>query len=197
VSKLIKLTGRHAVGDRQYAIVDDEVFEYLSQWKWKTTPPKDGGHGYAVRNTRRGGKNGTLYMHRVVIGETGGLPVDHINHDSLDNRRANLRAVTVAENTANRKPEEQRGVCSECSRSYVRIGLSGGAHKRRYCSDDCLAASLRRKSRERALRRRLGSSAEEGDASNAKPVIALVAAPGIGCQFGCTSVLRLHGSNRH
>lgn len=177
MSRLIKLTGRHAVGDRQYAIVDDEVFDRLSRWRWKATPPRDGGHIYAVRNGRVAGKNVTYYMHREVLGDTGGFPVDHINHDSLDNRRANLRAVTVAENTANRKPEEQRGVCNECSRSYVRVGLSGGAHKRRYCSDDCLAASLRRKSRERAIRRRLGSSAEEGDASNAKPVFSLVAGP--------------------
>lgn len=56
-------------------------------------------------------------MHRVVAGEPPcGLEIDHINGNGLDNRRANLRFVTHAQNLANQRPQQGRtsrfrGVC--------------------------------------------------------------------------------------
>jgi hypothetical protein len=40
-------------------------------------------------------------MHRLITGCPDGLVVDHINHDSLDNRKENLRNVTEVENALN------------------------------------------------------------------------------------------------
>lgn len=40
-------------------------------------------------------------MHQDVIGENKGGNIDHINHDTLDNRRENLRPCTVSQNGAN------------------------------------------------------------------------------------------------
>jgi HNH endonuclease/AP2 domain len=80
------------------AIVDDEDYEFLNRWKWKT---------HAVGNkfyaTRTGGTKGTYRMHRVIMGLTKGDPieVDHINGNSLDNRRRNLRLATHAQNGRN------------------------------------------------------------------------------------------------
>lgn len=42
-------------------------------------------------------------LHRLITGAPDGMVVDHINHNTLDNRRANLRVVTIAENTQNRR----------------------------------------------------------------------------------------------
>lgn len=96
--KQIPLSGREARG--RSALVDDCDYERLSQYKWKAKA-SGGGNVYAVRNTLVGGKNVTLRMHRVVLGYDGDQDVDHINRDSLDNRRANLRVCTRAENLLN------------------------------------------------------------------------------------------------
>jgi hypothetical protein len=44
-----------------------------------------------------------MYMHRLVIDIPPGLLPDHINHNGLDNRKANLRPVTHAQNVWNRR----------------------------------------------------------------------------------------------
>lgn len=48
---------------------------------------------------------GGMYMHRWVLGmgDTSGLVVDHKNHNTLDNRRRNLRRTTGSQNQQNRR----------------------------------------------------------------------------------------------
>lgn len=83
------------------ALVDDEDFEWLNQWKWCY------GNGYATRRQYIGdGRYTGFRMHRLIVGlATGeGHQVDHINGDRLDNRRSNLRICDVSNNKANCKP---------------------------------------------------------------------------------------------
>ncbi len=85
-------------------IVDDSDFEELSKHKWYAALRKH--TVYATRNFRdENGKPGLIMMHRQIMGAVDkSLFVDHINHNGLDNRRENLRIVTVAVNNANRRP---------------------------------------------------------------------------------------------
>lgn len=104
---LIPLGSRKNPG--HFAIIDSADYAQISKFRW--TYCHRGLHQkleYAYRNSTKdeklAGMPGMILMHREVMGDIGGLHVDHINHNGLDNRRVNLRAVTHAENMANKRP---------------------------------------------------------------------------------------------
>lgn len=79
------------------AIVDDEDFDAIAQWRWNCNPA-----GYAVRSApRSNGRQGKIYMHRVIAGAKKGEHVDHKNRIKSDNRRENLRIATRSQNGYN------------------------------------------------------------------------------------------------
>ncbi len=84
------------------ALVDDEDFEDLAQYRWNVAKRKKA--LYVVRHSQLDtGKRTMLYMHRQLLEAPKGLECDHINGNGLDNRRANLRLCTHAQNQYNRK----------------------------------------------------------------------------------------------
>jgi hypothetical protein len=93
--KEIPLTGGYT------AIVDDEDFERVSQFKWFA---EDHRHTmYAKRNVRREDGGWTSErLHRFILGPPDGIAVDHIDRNGLNNRRENLRIATASENQHNR-----------------------------------------------------------------------------------------------
>ena len=106
-------------------IVDDEWYPLLSQWKWHLTCK-----GYAERSVRPG--YGTM-MHRVVNMTPQGLWTDHINGNKLDNRAANLRSCTNAENSQSRKRKSAaksgyRGVSKKNNRFQATITINYKSH---------------------------------------------------------------------
>lgn len=80
----------------QVALVDDEDYDRLMQWKWFANYDKTINNYYALRR-------GSIGMHRDIMGLQKGdnIQVDHINRNTLDNRKANLRLVTQKENNRN------------------------------------------------------------------------------------------------
>lgn len=87
----------------KFAIVDDEDFDWLNQWKWYAA--RRGKVYYAVRGIRIKGKRHGIQMHRLILEPPLGLEPDHINNDGLDNRRANLRLCTRSQNRANSRKQ--------------------------------------------------------------------------------------------
>ena len=55
----------------------------------------------------------TVRMHRAILDVPKGKIVDHINHNGLDNRRANLRVATRRQNAWNKRKRR-----SKCSSQY-------------------------------------------------------------------------------
>lgn len=82
-----------------YAIVDDEDYERINENKWFTAPSGD--KLYAIRHVRRSGGLISVNMAKLVMRYVGDKVVDHINGDSLDNRKCNLRLCTQLQNMKN------------------------------------------------------------------------------------------------
>ena len=79
--------------------VDDEDYEALSKLCWHATYATRNNNWYVVRTFTKPIRR-QVYMHRLILGASS-MAVDHINCDGLDNRRANLRFATPAQNSAN------------------------------------------------------------------------------------------------
>jgi hypothetical protein len=82
------------------AFIDKEDFERVSKFKW--SPSKDGERIYVkTRHRISPNKYTNFQLHRLVLNAPKGKDVDHINHNTLDNRKSNLRLCTRGENKIN------------------------------------------------------------------------------------------------
>jgi len=117
----------------EVAIVDSQDAERVLARRWTLHRARSGNY---VREVGQGG----FMLHRFVLDladwKTTKIVVDHINHDTLDNRRDNLRAVENVLNLANRGANRTavyslyRGVTYDRSRNkwIAQIGHKWG-HK--------------------------------------------------------------------
>lgn len=85
--------------DGSFAIVDAEDSDLVRGRHWSAI--RSNGKIYAAHVAQIGGKTKTTYMHRLLCNVDCKMTVDHINGNSLDNRRANLRQATHSENMRN------------------------------------------------------------------------------------------------
>ncbi len=97
----------------KYAIVDPQDYERLNKYKWYAL--KNGSTFYAARCLWDpvNKKKRTIKMHREILNPPHPLVVDHINHNGLDNRKANLRPATKSQNTINKACIKQKGAHSK------------------------------------------------------------------------------------
>ena len=88
----------------RYAIVDPEDYERLSKYEWEARRARNSPF-YAARQALNPstGKYTLIFMHKEIIEVGEGLFADHINHNTFDNRKANLRPATQTQNNRNRR----------------------------------------------------------------------------------------------
>lgn len=125
MTKLIPLHGKH--GEGKFAIVDDDVFEYLSQFGWSVTK-----NGYPRRNAKTEQGWRQQRMHQDVLDLQRGEWGDHKNGDRLDNRMENLRRCSLEQNAQNRainkhKNTRFKGIAKEGRKYWARIRVEGKA----------------------------------------------------------------------
>ena len=93
--KQIPLKGKYANG--RFILVDDEDYEKISKSSWSILD-KNNDYATATIDSKK------VMLHRYLMDCPKGLCVDHINLDTLDNRKENLRICTHSENNRNKKP---------------------------------------------------------------------------------------------
>jgi len=82
--------------DHAETLVSDEDLDRLSRYKWHLA------HGYVVRGVRIAGKGTrSRAMHHEVLPQKPGFVTDHIDRDTLNNQRENLRYATHCQNSRN------------------------------------------------------------------------------------------------
>ena len=87
-----------------HSLIDLEDWEKVKDYKWRASDHTGSGGRptkkfYAV--TSINGKN--VRLHRFILNYSGKLVVDHLNGNSLDNRKANLRKCHIKTNNRNRR----------------------------------------------------------------------------------------------
>ena len=82
------------------ALVSDEDYDYLSQFKWHCSKCRN--NYYAARTVNMNGKSGhQILMHKEIMPCDKSMVVDHIDHNGLNNQRENLRICTYSQNACN------------------------------------------------------------------------------------------------
>lgn len=140
MSREIKLTQGKAT------LVDDDDFEWLSQWKWYAN--KQGNKYYAMRNVSIGnGRHRVIRIHREIIQTPEGMYTDHIDGDGLNNQKSNLRICTNQQNQFNRggsngTSSKYKGVhwYKQTKRWHARIKINGGLNHIGYFNNEEEAA---------------------------------------------------------
>ena len=79
----------------QYALVDDEDYELISNCTWYLQKRPNLYYATASRKKKR------IAMHRLIMNAQKGQSIDHKNSNGLDNRRLNLRFTTAMQNQQN------------------------------------------------------------------------------------------------
>lgn len=101
MTKAIELTQGYVT------IVDDADFKAVSYFKWYALRGAKG--VYAARRNVRGQYPRILLMHRYLLDAPEGIEVDHIDNDSLNNTRSNLRLATKSQNGASTRRFDSDG----------------------------------------------------------------------------------------
>ena len=111
------------------ALIDDEDFGQVSQFKWCASK-RINGRFYA----RRKANHKFIYLHRFLMDAPHDMEVDHIDGDGLNCQRYNMRQATHANNLKNRRRHSNntsgsKGVSFKVSAGkYISGILANGVH---------------------------------------------------------------------
>lgn len=119
------------------ALVDDADFDLVSAFSWYAQRGANTHYAYNRSARLNNGARLTIQMHRLILDlgpwARGGVEVDHVDRNGMNNQRSNLRIVTHAENAANRDNGRLPEIpCATCGAIFRRWRASG-----RYCSVSC------------------------------------------------------------
>lgn len=88
------------------SIVSQEDYDRVMKYKWHVHRSKGNGKkaGQPYARARVEGKK--VLLHRFILNPPDELHVDHINFQTLDNRRENIRVISPIENSTRKQLKE-------------------------------------------------------------------------------------------
>lgn len=86
----------------QYAVVDDDDYEFLSKKNWSAqwSPFTESYYAVSEENGKR------IHMHAIVNKTPLGMQTDHVDRNTLNNCKSNLRSVTASQNNMNKDKQK-------------------------------------------------------------------------------------------
>lgn len=142
---------RHKDGSTIETIISTSDLPKAQEFKWRWYPVRRENGIYVKGHLDfTKGERHITSLHRWLIKAPQQKLVDHINHNTLDNRRCNLRLATKSENGQNRKGADcdsksgLRGVhwCSTSHKWSVAIVVNGKSMSLGYYDDPKVAAEV-------------------------------------------------------
>lgn len=86
-------------------LIDDEDYDKIKMYTWTLNYQVSVGNFYIVAAKMKKRKMYYYRLHRLIMDCPNNLSVDHINHNTLDNRKCNLRICTQSENSRNTRKQ--------------------------------------------------------------------------------------------
>lgn len=116
-------------GESLECLIDTEDVDKVCDMTWGSYYEKRMNSYYCISKQVINGKYINHRIHRLVMRCPDGMVVDHINHNTMDNRKNNLRIVTQKINLQNKKGAFKssrtgvRGVCyhKASNKWYARV----------------------------------------------------------------------------
>jgi len=100
------------VGNGVYSLIDKSNYASITRWRWHLR--ESSCRAYVCRKVTHHGKETIIYLHRWITHCPDHLEVHHLNGDTLDNRRCNLRIVDPSQHRQYRifrqKPRQKEGL---------------------------------------------------------------------------------------
>jgi hypothetical protein len=84
-------------------LIDTEDLPRVKEYNWLASWSPHSNSYYVRGYVYKNGEKKDIAMHRLITDAPKHMLVDHVNHDTLDNRKINLRVVTRMENNQNLK----------------------------------------------------------------------------------------------
>lgn len=116
--------------------IDIEDIDRVNSRKWSIIKSRKSFYIYSSSR-----KLPNMRLNRFLLNYEGDLVVDHINRDTLDNRKSNLRVCTISENNKNRsgygncKYKYMRFLPTDKTHKVVRYDIAFPNMKRKYISN--------------------------------------------------------------